>query len=560
MKEQVDGMLKALSESGCQGAQDRMPDLIAAIRSPIDPELTRIVLDTLRSQRCFALMRIFAEQAARAADGGLLVYVKRQLAQSQIELGLLDDAITLLEELAQQIAHRGSHRDQSEVTGLLGRALKQQFVKAVAAGGKGERELRAAVRPYIQVYELDPSWHGANIVALAARAERDGIVLGTESAESWARRLLDDLQDKGRPAWSPWDYAAAGEAYLALGIREKVADCFARYWSTANVDAFALGGTKRQLQEIWQISSESHDEFLSSLLLHLEARRLCASRGSACYTPTELVRIAARLGEASGRAEATFGAGSAIPLRKLLELIGRARSVCRITDPYQPSKGGSGFLVNGADLSPRLEGVFVLTNHHVLYGREAGDDLLASEDYKGAMDVQRAEAEFSYWGGEAKSRTLKLDDVVRHSPRREADFALASVREDLPSDCALRPSREPKPLGSRNVVDPRQKAKVFVVGHPGGNALSFSVSDNEIVDHELDDTPCDHPRLIHYRAPTEPGSSGSPVLHGESLEVIGLHRSGRVRPLRDDWPRAKPDEIYEANEAVSMRTLLEQLR
>lgn len=560
MKEEVDGMLKALGESGCQGAQDCMPALLAAIRSPIDPGLTRIVLDALRSQRCFALMRIFAEQAARAADGGLLVYVKRQLAQSQIELGLLDDAIALLEGLAQDVAHGGSSRDRSEVTGLLGRALKQQFVMAVSAGGKGEDELRAAVRPSIQVYDLDPSWHGANVVALAARAERDGIALDTDSAESWARRLLDDLQDKGRPAWGPWDYAAAGEAYLALGMRDQVADCFAHYWNMANVDAFALGGTKRQLQEIWQIGSASHDEFLSSLLLHLEARRVCASRGSACYSPADLVRIAARLEEASGRAEATFGAGSAIPLRKLLDLIGRARAVCRITDPYQPSKGGSGFLVDGADLSPRLEGVFVLTNHHVLHGREASDDLLASEDYKGAMDVQRAEAEFSFWGGEAKSRTVKLDEVVRHSPRGEADFALASVREDLPSECALRPSRAPKPLGSRNVVDPRQKAKVFVVGHPGGNTLSFSVSDNEIVDHELDDDPCDHPRRIHYRAPTEPGSSGSPVLHGETLEVIGLHRSGRVGPMRDDWPRARPDEIYEANEAVSMRALVEQLK
>jgi hypothetical protein len=33
-----------------------------------------------------------------------------------------------------------------------------------------------------------------------------------------------------------------------------------------------------------------------------------------------------------------------------------------------------------------------------------------------------------------------------------------------------------------------------------------------------------------------------------------------VGPLRADWPRAKQDEIYEANEAVSMRALLEQLK
>ena len=114
----------------------------------------------------------------------------------------------------------------------------------------------------------------------------------------------------------------------------------------------------------------------------------------------------------------------------------------------------------------------------------------------------------------------------------------------------------PKPLGSRNVVDARQRAKVFIVGHPKGGDLSFSVSDNEVVDHELDDEPCDRPRRIHYRTPTEPGSSGSPVFHHKSLEVVGLHRTGRAKPLRDDWPRAGDGEIYEANEAVSMRSLL----
>jgi len=36
----------------------------------------------------------------------------------------------------------------------------------------------------------------------------------------------------------------------------------------------------------------------------------------------------------------------------------------------------------------------------------------------------------------------------------------------------------------------------------------------------------------------------------------GLRLLDRAKPLRDDWPRAGDDEIYEANEAVSMRSLL----
>jgi len=94
-----------------------------------------------------------------------------------------------------------------------------------------------------------------------------------------------------------------------------------------------------------------------------------------------------------------------------------------------------------------------------------------------------------------------------------------------------------------------------------GGALSFSLSDNEVVDHELDDAPSrpHHPRRIHDRAPTQPGSSGSPVFHHETLEVVGLHRTGDATPLRDDWPRGPNEVKVEANEAVSIHPIREEL-
>jgi len=49
------------------------------------------------------------------------------------------------------------------------------------------------------------------------------------------------------------------------------------------------------------------------------------------------------------------------------------------------------------------------------------------------------------------------------------------------------------------------------------------------------------------------------VFHHKTLDAVGLHRSGGVPQLRDDWPRAKPDEVYEANEAVAVRSVLERL-
>ena len=558
MKDEVEALLSALTEKGCDGARERMPAVLAAVRAPLDAAATRRLLNELRSQRCFAAMRTFASGAAKVADGNLLVEVKRQLAQSMIELGDLGGAIGLLDGLIGELGPGGPAKDRSEATGLLGRAWKQRFVEAVSGGSTGQDELRAAVDAYSRGYAVDwdPGWHGANLVALAARAGRDGLSAGTDSATTWAQRVLERLDENPRVRWSPWDYAAAGEASLALGDEKSIAAHFACYWNLSNADGFALAGTERQLKEIWQISRDSPDPLRSSLVLHLEARKLTAAKGTASYSPDDLLRLAAQLRTAATRAEATFGAGSAIPLDRVLSLVKCASSVCRISDVNNPSRAGTGFLVRGIDLVPPREGAFVLTNHHVLHGDEAPDDLLATKDYEGSIHARWAQAEFHFWNGKKETRTIRVDGILRHSFRADADFTVASLAEPFPVACALPLSSSLKPLGSRNVVDPRQRAKVILIGHPLGGGLSFSVSDNEVVDHELDDDPRDRPRRIHYRTPTEPGSSGSPVFHHETLEIVGVHRTGRVTPLRDNWPRAKPDEVYEANEAVAVRSLL----
>ena len=559
MKDQVDALFSALTERGCEGARERMPALLAALGQPLDDSLTRKLLNELRAQRCFLAMRTFAAEASLVAEGSLLVFVTRQHAQAMIELGELGDAIGLLEPLIAGLeAGGGSARDRSEAVGLLGRAWKQRFVNAVNGGSRGERELRTAVAAYAKGFDIgwDPAWHGANLVALAARAERDRLTAGTDDSETWARRVLARLEENEPVRWIPWDFASAGEAYLALGDNEQIARHFACYWNLLNADGFALAGTERQLREIWQITSDSPDPLRSSLVVHLEARKLMASRGAANYSPADLTALAAQLRTAAGQAEATYGAGSALPLERVLHLVRIARSVCRVADIHNKERAGTGFLVRGTDLVPPRAGAFLLTNHHVLRGDEATADLLATKDYAASIDVKRAQAEFHFWNEKPETRTIRLADVLRHSFRADADFTVASLADPLPVDLALPLSNDLKPLGSRNVVDPQQRAKVILVGHPKGGDLSFSLSDNEVVDHELDDTPRDRPRRIHYRTPTEPGSSGSPVLHHETLEVVGVHRTGRATPLRDDWPRARTDTIYEANEAVAVRSLM----
>jgi V8-like Glu-specific endopeptidase len=98
-----------------------------------------------------------------------------------------------------------------------------------------------------------------------------------------------------------------------------------------------------------------------------------------------------------------------------------------------------------------------------------------------------------------------------------------------------------------NVPLPSPKTKAFVVGHPSSGPLQFALYDSVLLDV------CDNERLMHYRTPTDPGSSGSPVFNWR-WEVIGLHHAGSPRT-----PRLHGHGEYEANEAITMRAIRRKL-
>jgi V8-like Glu-specific endopeptidase len=76
----------------------------------------------------------------------------------------------------------------------------------------------------------------------------------------------------------------------------------------------------------------------------------------------------------------------------------------------------------------------------------------------------------------------------------------------------------PTPLAKGLPPRPLSHRRAYVIGHPGGSAQpQFSLQDNILLDY-------DH-RVLHYRSPTEGGSSGSPVSDDE-WRLIGLHHAG----------------------------------
>jgi hypothetical protein len=60
----------------------------------------------------------------------------------------------------------------------------------------------------------------------------------------------------------------------------------------------------------------------------------------------------------------------------------------------------------------------------------------------------------------------------------------------------------------------------------------------------------DHRERLHYRTPTEPGSSGSSVFDQDSWTLLGLHHAGK-----EDMPRLHGTGTYQANEGFLLTAI-----
>jgi len=62
---------------------------------------------------------------------------------------------------------------------------------------------------------------------------------------------------------------------------------------------------------------------------------------------------------------------------------------------------------------------------------------------------------------------------------------------------------------------------------------------------------------VHYRAPTEGGSSGSPVFNASAWEVIALHHKGGMLGM----PKLNgATGTYAANEGISLASIIDRMK
>jgi tetratricopeptide (TPR) repeat protein len=488
----------------CSGVVARCRD--AAIPFPAAP--ARQMLNSLRRKRQFALMETLG--AAFAAGMPDNLQVQRLYAQALADQSKFSEAEAVLRNI---LAQTPPLAEEAEAKGLLGRIEKQRYVDAPTAAGAGDHLLNS-IRIYLEAYQSNPTvnlWHGINSAALIARAERDGFpIFEFPDSVALAKDVL--ATETSRDDLYAWDYATMMEAALAIGDYGAAELNLNRYISDPSCDAFELGSTLRQLRQIWQLSAEQGPG--ATLLPKLEAALLQRQGGSLEPTHGELASVVAARGSDRGPVGPDFQ-----QLEWYRTALLRAASVARIETP---AVRGTGFLVKATDFFPGASdnAIVLLTAAHVL-----------SEPGSSQPALETASAVF-----EAQARAFRLGRLLWFSPADQLDAAFLTV-EGLAPDAPFCPM--PSPSRQSETRPPR----VYVIGYPGGGALSFSLQDGLLLDSDA--------THFHYRAATQPGSGGSPVFDGRDWTLLALHhaRSSQMPMLN-----GKPG-FYEAGEGISLRAI-----
>jgi V8-like Glu-specific endopeptidase len=514
----------ALATFDWSGADRLCDELVKAVvqgGEPPPPPVVR-VLSTLRRARRFACLTKIAE--ALIYSGQTSPTLWQQYAQALIEQGMLVAAERVLRNaLSETPPHT---REAFELQGSIGRVLKQWYVSAPSAPPERRREtLQRAIDAYLQPYRANPEvnyWHGINVVALAERGRRDGLEVATgQPPAEIARSLLASLEaaELSRAEGpSPWELSTMMEAQLALGRTDEVLRRAREYATHPATGAFELSSTLRQLVQVWDLSEQASPGAEVIALLTYASARMLREESAPVSLPADAI---AAERQRAGRLEKVFGADKFQTLQWYRRGLECCSAVARVETPT--GRGlGTGWLLAGRDWPATSPEPLLVTNAHVVSP--------TTRPYPGAIFPGDAVANFQVAG--ARSR---LGEVVWSSPVDELDCTI--VRLHAP------PTVQPLELATQPVTY-KAASRLYIIGHPGGHDLQFSLQDNLLVG-------CDA-RLLHYRTPTEGGSSGSPVFDDE-WRVVGLHHAGDAYLARLD---GQPG-TYEANEGIAIAALLQ---
>ena len=446
------------------------------------------------------------------------------MAQGYIDTGAPSTAIDILKRIKINETNR---RTQIEVTGLIGRAFKD--LSLLAENTKSERAchlLQLSIESYADAFARSDEqdfWVGENLLALYRKT-------GNENIVPLATKIIKVITTTPEPDRNYWHWATLAVCHLSSSTWDKAGDAMGRALTAKGVSAFALGGTIRQLTDWWDIEASGKPG--QGLLIALQTKLLKLSGGHVRLTGSQL-QSAHRVSDE--QFERVFGANGPQARAWMLQFLNIGNAVGQVIEKLG---GGVGtcFIVDGAEFHPSLEGErLILTNDHVV---SAWPERYTSNP---PLRVNKASVKFEVFSETNGPCEIAAKEIVWSSASQDHDACLIRLAEQLPEALSPLPIVRYAPL-----VDPDGGTGVYVIGHPGGRTLAYSMQNNELLDHNCKSEMQDiTPRFLHYTTPTEPGSSGSPALNGD-LDVVGLHHAGGRYMRRLDGEEG----TYPANEAV----------
>lgn len=518
---------------------------------PLADEAYKPAMKALLKARSFTELARTAECLRRT--GCDTPYVRTLQGQALIELGQVKAAITLLENVTEDAT--APEEDRLEALGLLGRAHKQLYIdeKRQPRAKWAEQDLRNSLASYSKGFDanrpVETNWHAINTAALIVRARKDGIVLPDEAqAAPIAQLIIDALgpvanDPDGKTDTHAWASGMIGNAYVLLEKYEEAARWFARYIEQNSTDAHKLVGTARQLREVLCI--KPGNDPAGRLLCAFESRILGLRRGLTVFSQDDVRALLALDEGKDGSPEAILGSGQPFTARWLKKGLGAACSVARVqrssSGRRRPEDVGTGFLVKGEDLCASLGSeVFLLTNCHVI-----GDP----PDQHG---IRPGQAVVSFDEGGAGANEIRCKEVVWQSSFRELDAALVRFETQVEqvAPLALAPDDAlPEAFGEA------ERGQVYIIGHPEADEVSISLQDTDLIDVGYKEQEKPMFTYLHYRTPTKPGSSGSPVFSRDDWQVVGLHHAGPPQSGGSRKLHGKKGFNPPANEGIAIRSI-----
>jgi hypothetical protein len=519
-------------------AAQEIADSIARPVPPTSQEVRRAVAK-LNAQCLFELTRLVAQ--AWLDVRGFDATIQKRLVQALVNSTRLDEA--------ERIANDGVHRcealapdanaaqELSEFRGLLGRIAKQRYVDS------GERSaLIAATDQYLAEYDRAPAqnyWHGINALAcLTLEQGASSPRAGTPSPDELAGNIFATVKqlDQDRPY--SWLAATASEASLALKQCDDAELWLHRFLMREDTTPFNVDSYARQLREIWRGDPVSGSN-CASHLSRIIARYIAGTQSRIAIAPAQVDSIKAALQNNAAALEKNFLGESSFTVDSIRSLLKAFESIGCVKNE-RGERLGTGFLVRGSWLKASFgDGPVFVTNAHVI------SDSVTKAIRRGSARV-----------------AFELDTPVADRP---SDYAVKEIlftsdpgqvgvpiAEDDNLDCtivALEGLSQGAPVLRVTSDLPliRPLTKAFVAGHPRGGGLQIALHDSLLLDID------DRQRLMHYRTPTDPGSSGSPVFNAD-WEVMALHHAGTAAT-----PRLHGNGAYEANEGISIAAIRRKL-